>query len=114
MYQEQQLLLQDPGRGGINERQAPHLINDNQSARPDSGTLPMLNVHSNELGSIVVRNGYSVYGSTQVVVPGSPNTNLNGPITGLFQYRKFDGSTYEIVCGDKTGSPSTSHVLNVF
>ena len=90
-----------PGGGGANERVAGHLIDDTQSARPDASTLPLLNVHTNEVGEIVQRSGYSVY---------SGALTTTSYVTGLFQYKKFNGNEFEIVCGD---NGSVKHIWDI-
>lgn len=93
--------LLSPGSGGANEKVAGHLIDDTQSARPSDGVLPLLNVHTNDVGDILQRSGYTVYAG-----PLTTTTN----ITGLFQYNKFDGSQYEIACGD---NGTTKHIWDI-
>lgn len=87
----QDFVLQAPGAGGANEKLSGNLIDDNQSARPDASNLPLLNVHTNEIGEIVQRNGYTVY--------SGPLTTTNS-IGGMFQYRKFNGNEFELAIGD--------------
>lgn len=93
--------LLSPGSGGANEKVAGHLIDDTQSARPDEATLPLLNVHTNDVGDIVQRSGYSVY--------AGPLTTTSY-ITGMFQYNKFNGDQFEIVCGD---DGSNKHIWDI-
>lgn len=99
--QRQLFVLQNPGAGGANEKVASNLIDDNQCSRPDSSTLPLLNVHTNEIGSIIQRSGYTVY---------SGQLTTTSYITGLFQYRKFDTSEFEIACGD---NGTTKHIWDI-
>ncbi len=94
-------VLESPGGGGANEKVSGSLIDNNQSARPDASTLPLLNVHTNEVGEIVQRNGYTVYAG-----PLTTSTY----ITGMFQYRKFNGNEFEIVCAD---NGSTKHIWDI-
>lgn len=94
-------VLESPGAGGANERVAGNLIDDNQSARPNSTILPLLNVNTNEVGEIVQRNGYTVYA-------GALTTTTY--ITGMFQYRQYDGDEFELVCGD---NGSTKHIWDI-
>lgn len=101
MLQVTDFPLLSPGGGGANEKVAGHLIDDNQSARPDSSTLPLLNVHTNEVGAIVQRLGYSVYS-------GALTTGTY--ITGLFQYNKFNGNQYELACCDNA---SVKHIYDI-
>lgn len=97
----QDLAILDIGGGGANEKVAGHLIADNQSARPDSGTLPLLNVHTSDIGEVVQRSGYTVY---------SGALTTTSYITGMKQYRKFNGNEYEIVCGDDV---SNKHIWDI-
>jgi hypothetical protein len=97
--QSKQIL--NPGAGGANEKISGHLINDYESAPPQPGTIPLLNVHTNTLGSIVRRMGYTVYCNLSATL---------AEITGLFQYKKFDGSEFEIVCGS---NGSTKKIYNI-
>lgn len=93
----EQLQILDIGKGGANEKIAAHLINDNQSAPPDASTLPLLNCHTDEVGKIVKRNGYSVY-TGPITIDASPDIVLT-KICGIHQYNKFNGNSYEIVVG---------------
>lgn len=95
------MVFQSPGAGGANERLAAHLVNENQSPRPDSSTLPLLNVNTNEVGDVVQRNGYTVY--------SGPLTTTSY-ICGMFQYRKFNGDEFELVCGD---NGSVKHIWDI-
>lgn len=97
----QDFVLQSPGAGGANEKISGSLIDDNQSARPDASHLPLLNVHTNETGDILQRNGYTVY--------SGPLTTTSY-ITGMFQYRKYNGNEFEIVCGDNA---SVKHIWDI-
>lgn len=95
--QMEQLQILDIGRGGANEKIAPHLIGDNQSAAPDSSTYPLKNCHTNEVGKIIKRNGSPVY-TGPITISGSPDIVLD-EICGGYQYNKFDGNSYEIIVG---------------
>lgn len=99
--QMQEFFLDSPGAGGANERVSGSKIDNNQSARPDSSTLPLLNVHTNSIGEIVQRNGYTVYA-------GQLTTTDN--ICGLFQYRKYNGNEYELACGNQS---TTKHIYDI-
>jgi hypothetical protein len=90
VYPMQEVYFQDIGGGGANEKLAPHLVKDNQSAPPDESTLPLKNVHTDTIGAIVKRKGYTVYGGVYTDVLA---------VTGLFQYRTFDGTEYELLTG---------------
>lgn len=95
MIEMQQLLLKDLGRGGVNEKVKSDEIGNNQSATPDSSIYPLLNVHTDTIGSIVKRKGYTEYIEDPVDVGA---TTLN-KINGLFEYRKFNGNTYMVGMG---------------
>lgn len=97
----QDFVLQAPGAGGANEKLSGNLIDDNQSARPDASNLPLLNVHTNEIGEIVQRNGYTVYS-------GALTTTTS--IGGMFQYRKFNGNEFELALGD---NGSVRHIWDI-
>lgn len=97
----QDFVLNNPGAGGANERVAGNLIDDSQSARPSSSQLPLLNVHTNEVGEIVQRSGYTVYSG-----PLTTSTY----ISGLFQYRTFAGLEFEIACAD---NGSVKHIWDI-
>lgn len=98
MIPVQELLLNAPGKGGANEKIAGHLIDDSQSARPDSSTLPLKNCHTNTIGSIVKRKGYSVHSNGQITISGSPNVTLSA-ICGLYDYKNLAGTNFTIVAG---------------
>lgn len=83
------------GAGGANEKLSPQEVNDNQATRPDASTLPMINCHSNKIGKLVARNGYSVYSDDQVVIAAKTMTR----ICGAFEYRLFSGTTYQVLAG---------------
>lgn len=97
----QDFVLESPGAGGANEKVSGSLIADNQSARPSSDILPLLNVHTNEVGEILQRNGYTVYA-------GALTTSTY--IVGMFQYRKFNSNEFELVCAD---NGSTKHIWDI-
>ena len=97
----QDFILESPGAGGANEKVSGSLIDNNQSARPNSSTLPLLNVHTNDIGDVVQRNGYTVYSG-----PLTTSTY----ITGLYQYRKLNGNKYDLACGD---DGSTKHIWDI-
>lgn len=87
----QSLVIQNPGAGGANEKLAGHLIQDSQSARQDDSTLPLKNCHTDTLGKIVKRKGYTVYAGA---------LTTTSFITGMFQYKMFGGGEFEVVAGD--------------
>ena len=87
--------------GGANEKLSPLLIAENQSARPDSSTLPLVNCHTNTVGKIIKRSGYSVHLSP-ITVAGSPDIVYSNTI-GAFEYVKFSGNKLVVlVCDDGT------------
>jgi hypothetical protein len=96
MIPVQQLKLTNLG-GGANEKVAGHLIADNQSARYDDSTYPLMNCHTNKSGSIVKRSGYSVY-TGPVTIDASPDIVLT-EIRGLYEYAKFSGVKYSVLVG---------------
>lgn len=96
MIPVKQLKLTNLG-GGANEKVAGHLIAENQSARFDAATYPLMNVHTNKSGSIVKRSGYSVH-TGPVMLDASPDITLT-EIRGLFEYHKFNGNKYQIAIG---------------
>lgn len=102
MLQVQDFVLQDPGGGGVNEKVKGDGINDNQSAPPSSGVLPLKNCHTNTVGSILKRKGYTKYAG-RFSVAGSPSVNME-EITGMFQYTKFDTTQYEVICASSGGT----------
>lgn len=95
----EEVVVVRPGAGGANEKLSPTEINDNQSARPDSSTLPLKNVHTNKVGKIIKRNGYTVYSNGRITVGA---TTID-EVCGAFQYRKFSGTSFLVVAGS-TGS----------
>lgn len=95
-------VLSDPGGGGANEKVKGDAINDNQSAPPSDGILPLKNCHTNTVGSIVKRKGYTKYAG-QLSVAGSPSVSME-EITGMFQYTKYDTTQYEVVCASSGGT----------
>ena len=97
----QDFVLNNPGAGGANERVAGNLIDDSQSARPSSSQLPLLNVHTNEVGEIVQRSGYTVY---------SGQLTTSTYVSGLFQYRTFAGLEFELACAD---NGSVKHIWDI-
>ena len=101
MLAVESLVMQAPGKGGANEKVAGQLINDDQAAPPNPSTLACLNCHTDEIGSIVKRKGYSVYAGTYTGVTD---------ITNLFQYKKFNGRTFEILIGD---NGTTAKILDI-
>ena len=103
-YPIQELNLLDIGGGGANEKQASHLIKDNQSAPPKEGVLPLTNCHTDTIGSIVKRHGYIVYADVL--------SNIK-EITGLFQYKRFNGSEYEIATGSDVLGASTYRIYDI-
>ena len=106
MIPVQDVSITNIGGGGANEKLEAHLINDNQSARPDSSTLPLKNVHTNTIGKLIKRKGYTVYSSGQIVVGG---VTFN-KVFGILQYRKFSGTEYEIAIGS---DGSTKKIANI-
>lgn len=104
----QTLIISDPGKGGANEKIASQNLDNNQSAPPDTSTRPLLNCHTNTIGSIVKRNGYSVY-LEPIEIEGSPNITLN-KMLGMTEYRKFSGVSYDIAVAS---DGSTVKVLDV-
>jgi hypothetical protein len=101
MIQIQDFVLESPGAGGANERLSGSLIDDNQSARPDASNLPLLNVNTNDVGEILQRNGYTVY---------SGQLTTSSYISGMYQYRKFNGNEFELVCAD---NGSVKHIWDI-
>lgn len=97
----QEFVLESPGAGGANEKVSGSNIKDNQSCRPNSSTLPLLNVNTNDIGELVQRSGYTVY--------SGPLTTTSY-ITGLFQYKKYNGNEFEIACGD---NGATKHIWDI-
>jgi hypothetical protein len=104
MIQVQELKLTNLG-GGANEKVAGHLIAENQSARFDSATYPLMNCHTNVSGTICKRNGYSVF-TGPIVIDASPDITLT-EIRGFFEYTKFNKNRFQIVIG----SDGTNHKI---
>lgn len=98
----QTLVVSEPGKGGANEKIAGQNLSDNQSAPPDASTRPLLNCHTNTIGSIVKRSGYSVY-KAPIVIDGSPDITLT-KILGMAEYSKFSGTTYDVVVASNGSS----------
>jgi len=96
MIPVQQLKLTNLG-GGANEKIAGHLIAENQSARFDAATYPLMNVHTNVSGSILNRNGYSVF-TGPLTIDASPDVTLT-EIRGLYEYVKFSGVKHSLAIG---------------
>lgn len=92
----QTFTLSAPGKGGVNEKFAPHLINDDQSAPPNASTLALKNVNTDETGDVMSRKGYTVYANL--------STYLDD-VAGFTQYRQFDNDEFEIAAGVKSGTP---------
>ena len=84
--------VKGPGAGGVNEKFAGQLIQDNQSTAPDSATLPLKNCHTDETGSIVMRKGYTEYIEGPIVIGA---TTLN-KVNGIYEYKTFGGTRYQI------------------
>lgn len=92
----QTFVLSAPGKGGVNEKLAPHLIRDDQSVAPNDSILAEKNVHTDLNGAIVVRKGYEVYANLSTYFDD---------VAGIAQYKQFDGDEFEIACGVKSGTP---------
>lgn len=95
MIQAADVVFSKFGAGGANEKVSPQEINDNQASRPDDATLPLKNCHSNKVGKLVSRKGYTVYSNGQVSVSSHTLTY----ICGIYEYRKFSGTTHRILAG---------------
>lgn len=98
----QNFVLINPGGGGANEKLKGDGVRDNQSAPPSSGILPLKNCHTNTIGSIVKRSGYTQYAGA-LGTAGSPSTTME-EITGLIQYQQYGGNQYEIATGSSGGT----------
>lgn len=95
--------LSDVGRGGVNEKISPINCQDNESTPPSSSVLALKNCHTDTIGRIVKRNGYTVY-VAQIIA--------SGHCEGLYQYKKFDGSEYELAVFTTAGSKKVYDISN--
>jgi len=95
MLQVQTLVVSDPGKGGANEKIAGQNLETNQSSPPDASSRPLLNCHTNRIGSIVKRNGYVSYRSP-ITIDGSPDIVLD-KVLGAYQYNKFSGTSFNVI-----------------
>lgn len=86
----QKFVIRNFGGGGANEKLKPDSVQDNQAAPPQNDEFPLLNVHTDTVGRVVVRKGYAVYGGPYT----SATTGL-----GLYQYRDNVGGKYDIFIG---------------
>lgn len=91
----QQFILKAPGKGGVNEKVDPTSVRDDQSVPPDANTLALKNCHTDRLGRIVKRKGYTVY---------SDLDSYFDDVAGIYQYRQFDNDEFEIAAGSKSGT----------
>lgn len=107
-YPIESLVLLNPGGGGVNEKVKGDAVRDNQSAPPDATTLALQNCHTNIIGAIVKRNGYSTY-TDELVRTGSPSNVLEN-VNGLYQYEKNDDSQYELVSASDS---SDAHIYDI-
>lgn len=92
----QSFILKSPGKGGVNEKVDAESVRDDQSTPPDASTLALKNCHTDMLGRIVKRKGYTTYCNL---------TSVFDVVSGIVQYKKFDNSEFEIAVGYDGATP---------